>query len=139
MFSGMTNHSIDSKGRIILPSKFRDQLGESFYVTRGFTSCIQVLSTEQFDHLREQIRQLPADKALSLQYIMIAPSVEVTPNSQGRISIPQSLREEAGIDKEAVVLGMDTRIEIWDKANYDQFIKKQKEEVLADALELLRL
>lgn len=139
MFSGMTNHSIDSKGRIILPAKFREELGESFYITRGFTDCIQVLSTEQFDHLREQIRELPADKALSLQYIMIAPSVEVAPNSQGRVSLPQGLREEAGIEKEAVVIGMDTRLEVWDKVRYDKFIEKQKEEVLADALELLKL
>ena len=69
MFSGTTNQTIDSKGRIILPSKFREQLGETVYITSGFENCVQILSAEQFDRLREQIRQLPADKALSLQYI----------------------------------------------------------------------
>lgn len=139
MFSGMTFNSIDAKGRIILPTKFREQLGESFFVTKGFTDCVQILSTEQFEHLRQQIKELPANKALALQYIMIAPAVEVTPNAQGRIPLPQSLRDDAGLEKEAVVIGMDTRIEVWDKSKYDQFIEKQKQEVLADALELLKL
>ncbi len=137
LFSGTFNNSIDAKGRIVLPLKFREELGEVFYLTKGFTDCVQAMSQEQFEHLRQQIRLLPADKAMSLQYVMISPAVEVSPNAQGRVSIPQFLRESAGLDKDAVVVGMDTRVEIWDKAKFDMFIEAQKTN-LKEALELLK-
>lgn len=139
MFLGMSDHSLDAKGRVILPNKFREELGDSFYLTRGFERCVQVLSAAEFDRLREQIRLLPADKALSLQYLLISPAVMVTPNSQGRVSIPQKLREDACLSGEVTVVGMDTRIEIWDKAAFDAFMERQKEASVKDALELLRL
>ena len=139
MFSGTTNQTIDSKGRIILPSKFREQLGETVYITSGFENCVQILSAGQFDRLREQIRQLPADKALSLQYILISPATEVSVSSQGRVMIAQKLREDASLTKDIVVVGMDTRIEVWDKDNFEAFIEKQKRESVKEALELLRL
>lgn len=139
MFLGMSDHSLDAKGRVILPTKFREELGDSFYLTRGFEHCVQVLSAAEFDRLREQIRLLPADKALSLQYLLISPAVMVTPNSQGRVSIPQKLREDACLSGEVTVVGMDTRIEIWDKAAFDAFMERQKEASVKDALELLRL
>lgn len=139
MFSGTTNQTIDAKGRIILPSKFREELGETVYVTSGFENCVQILSAEQFDRLREQIRELPADKALSLQYILISPATEVAVSSQGRVMIAQKLREDANLTKDIVVVGMDTRIEVWDKDAFEQFIEKQKRESVKEALELLRL
>lgn len=138
MFSGTFNNSIDSKGRIVLPLKFREELGEEFYITKGFTDCIQAMSKEQFEHLRQQILQLPADKALSLQYVMISPATLVSPNSQGRVPIPQTLREAAGLEKDAVVVGMDTRVEVWDKGRFDRFIESQQQN-LQEALGLLRL
>ena len=121
-----------------MPLKFREELGEVFYITKGFADCLQVLSAQQFEHLREQIRQLPANKALSLQYVIISPATEVAPNAQGRISIPQTLREWAGLDKEAVVVGMDTRVEIWDKTKFDAFMEIQQANI-ADALDILML
>lgn len=139
MFSGMTNHSLDSKGRIVLPLNFREQLGESFFITSGFEDCIQIMSKEQFERLRKQISQLPGDKALALQYVLIAPAVEVSPNSQGRIQIPQYLRERAGLVKEVTAVGMDTRIEVWDTEKFEAFIKRQKEQAIKEALELLKL
>jgi len=89
--------------------------------------------------LLSRIRELPASKALQLQYSIIAPSEEVNVNAQGRLQIPQALRESANLTKEVAVLGMDKRIEVWDKATYDAFMKKQREESYLDALELLRL
>lgn len=142
MFTGITYQSMDSKGRVILPQKFRDELGDNFYVTNGFNDkfrCIQIMACDQFDRLRTQIRELPAARALKLQYILVAPATEVSPNSQGRVQIPQALREGAGFKKELVVLGMDTRIEIWDKEVYDQFMAQTMEESFTEALELLRL
>lgn len=139
MFIGTSDHNLDSKGRVILPTEFREELGETFYITRGFNRCAQVMSVDEFDKLRENIRQLPADKALSLQYLLVSPAKPVSPNSQGRVSIPQKLREEAGLVGEVTVVGMDTRIEIWDKDEFSAFMERQKQESLQDALELLRL
>lgn len=139
MFLGTSDHSLDAKGRVILPTRFREELGDSFYLTMGFERCVQVLSVAEFDRLREQIRLLPADKALALQYLLISPAVAVSPNSQGRVSIPQKLREDAGLTGEVTVVGMDTRIEIWDKAAFDAFMERQKQASVREALELLRL
>lgn len=139
MFLGTSDHNLDSKGRVILPSDFRAELGESFYITMGFNRCVQVMSEDEFDRLRSQIRELPADKALSLQYLLISPAKSVTPNSQGRVMIPQKLREDAGLSGEVTVVGMDSRIEIWDKAEFDRFMERQKQASLQEALELLRL
>lgn len=139
MFLGTTDHNLDAKGRVILPTHFREELGENFYITMGFNRCVQVLSEAQFDRLRDQIRQLPADKALSLQYLLISPAKLVTPNSQGRVSIPQKLREDAGLNGEVTVVGMDTRVEIWDKAMFTVFMEQQKQSSVKEALELLRL
>lgn len=138
MFTGMSDHSIDSKGRIVLPSRFREQLGEKFIIAKGFSKCVQVLSIEEFENLRANIKKLPAKAALALQYSVIATSVEVTPNSQGRIPIPQKLRELASLEKEAVVVGVDNRIEIWDKAEFDKMLTDNEDAVQA-ALEMLSL
>ena len=139
MFLGTSDHHLDSKGRVILPSDFREQLGEKFYITMGFNRCAQVMSVEEFDRLREQIRQLPADKALSLQYLLISPAKLVSPNSQGRIIIPQKLREDAGLSADVTVVGMDSRIEIWDKTTFEAYMEQQKRDSIKEALELLRL
>ena len=139
MFSGMTYNSIDSKGRIILPTKLREGLGESFMVTNGFQENLQIMSLDEFAHLSERIKELPMDKAMAMQYIIIGPAVEVSPNSQGRIQIPQSLRENASLSKDAVVIGMDKRVEVWDKEKYEKFIERQKREVFGDAVKMLKL
>ena len=139
MFLGTSDHSLDAKGRVILPSKFREELGESFYITKGVEKCVLVLSVDEFDRLRAQIRSLPADKALSLQYLLISPAVLVSPNSQGRVVISQKLREDAGLSGEVTVVGMDSRIEIWDKATFTAFMEQQKQASVKEALELLRL
>ena len=139
MFSGMSNHSVDSKGRIVLPAKFREELGESFYLARGFGNCcVQAMSAEQFASISERIRELPADKAMALQYTFTATAVEVTPNASGRVMLPQALREFAGIEGDALVIGMNNRIEIWSGKRFEQFIESQKE-TIAEALTLLKL
>ena len=137
MFSGMSNHSIDSKGRIVLPAKFREELGESFYLARGFgNNCVQAMSSEQFDSISAKIMTLPADKAMALQYIFTATAVEVSPNAQGRVIIPQTLREFAGLESDALVIGINNRIEIWSKSRFDEYIAS-KQDTIAEALALL--
>lgn len=139
MFSGMSNHSIDLKGRIVLPAKFREELGETFFIAKGFgNSCIQAMSKEVFEHFSTQIMQLPAKKAMLLQYTFTATAVEVTPNAQGRISLPQTLREFAKLDNEALVIGLNNRVEIWSKSVFDDYVNSQQDQ-LADALGSLTL
>lgn len=139
MFSGMSNHSVDSKGRIVLPAKFREELGERFYLARGFgNACIQAMSAEQFDAISARILELPADKAMALQYTFTATAVEVSPNASGRVMIPQTLREFAGIEGDALVIGMNNRIEIWSSKRFEQFVDSQKD-VITEALGMLRL
>ena len=138
MFSGMSAHSVDAKGRIVLPQRFREALGEEFYVTNGFSSNIQIMSVEEFNRLKDQIRELPAKSALALQYVLLSAATLVSPNSQGRIQLPQKLREDSAIEGEAVVVGMDTRIEVWNKERFDRFIDDKKKD-LDDALQLLRI
>ena len=138
MFSGMSVHSVDAKGRIVLPQRFREALGEEFYVTNGFSDNIQIMSVEEFNRLKDQIRELPAKSALALQYVLLSAATLVSPNSQGRIQLPQKLREDSAIEGEAVVVGMDTRIEVWNKERFDRFIDDKKKD-LDDALQLLRV
>ena len=138
MFSGMSNHSVDTKGRIVLPAKFREELGESFIIARGFgNACIQAMSAEQFGKLSAKIMELPADKAMALQYTFTATAVEVSPNASGRVMIPQTLREFAGIEGDALVIGMNNRIEIWSSKRFEQFVDPKGH--IAEALTLLRL
>lgn len=136
MFSGTTFQSIDAKGRIVLPARFREQLGETFIISKGFSKCVQVLSLDEFENLRNSIKSLPAKNATALRYHVIATAVEVTPNAQGRVSIPQSLREIASLDKEAAVVGMDNRIEIWNKDKFDVMMN-ESEQALDEALGML--
>lgn len=138
MFSGMSVHSVDAKGRIVLPQRFREALGEEFYVTNGFSNNIQIMSVEEFNRLKDQIRELPAKSAMALQYVLLSAATLVSPNSQGRIQLPQKLREDSAIEGEAVVVGMDTRIEVWNKERFDRFIDEKKKD-LDDALQLLRI
>ena len=139
MFSGMSNHSVDAKGRIVLPAKFREELGDSFYIARGFgNACIQAMSREQFDAVSAKIMALPADKAMALQYTFTATAVEVSPNASGRVMLPQTLRAFAGIEDDALVIGMNNRIEIWSSKRFEQFIESQKD-TIAEALTMLRL
>lgn len=138
MFTGVSTHSIDPKGRIVLPARFRQELGETFFIAKGFFDCVQVLSREEFEKLRTNIKALPAQQALALQYAIIATAMEVTPNAQGRVPVPQSLRDIAGLSKDAIVVGMDNRVEIWDKERFDKMQENNRETAMA-ALEMLSL
>ncbi len=122
MFIGMTNHSIDSKGRIVLPARFREELGETFYILRCLDAPgIQVMTVEDYTSINDQISALPLHKARLLQYTFAATATEVTPNAQGRIMIPQPLRDYAGIEDEAIVIGMYDHLEIWDLKKYEEY------------------
>lgn len=127
MYIGEYTHSIDNKGRVIMPSVFRDELGNSFFVTKGMEGCIFVYDTTAWKSLEEKTKnlRLTSKKARQFERIFYAPARQMEFDKQGRIVIPQNLREYAGIQKEATIIGVSSRIEIWDKERYEEYINSQ--------------
>ena len=120
MFMGEYNHTIDAKGRIIVPSKFRDSLGEHFVVTVGLDGCLFVYPNEEWQHFVEQLKNLPGNKeARQLQRYFMAGAADCEVDKQGRILIPSKLREHASLVKDVVFVGVLSKIEIWSKERWE--------------------
>lgn len=115
MFIGEFNHSIDSKGRINIPSKFREKLGEIFYLTKGLDNCLFIFPESEWKVFEDKLKTLPLTKKEARAFVRLffAGATEVSFDKQGRITIPQTLREHGKIQKDAVVIGVGTRIEVW--------------------------
>lgn len=130
MYIGEYTHSIDDKGRVIMPSKFRDQLGETFFVTKGLDGCVFVYDFEEWNNLQESTKnlRLSSKKAREFSRHFYAPARELEFDKQGRFVIPQNLRAYANIGKEATIIGVSSRIEIWDKEKYEEYMSQSDEE-----------
>jgi len=128
MYIGEYNHSTDSKGRVIMPANFREELGEKFYITKGMDSCLFIYDEKEWSNLDLKMRnlRLTSKKAREFSRMFYAPARELSFDKQGRILIPQNLRTYAGIDKEVVIIGVSTRIEIWDKERWDLYISREE-------------
>ena len=124
MLTGEYFHNIDAKGRMIFPSKLREELGLKFYVTRWLDDCLVVFSEEEWQIVCEKIKNQSFAKSRDIQRFLFANACMVEPDKQGRILIPQNLRERAGLDKDVAVIGVLNRAEIWDK---DRWIQKSNE------------
>ena len=126
MFMGEYNHSIDAKGRMIVPSKFREDMGEEIIITKGFDGCLYGYNKEEWKNIEEKFKtvNLTSKEARKFLRFFFSGAASCEVDKQGRILIPPVLREYAGLDKEVVTAGVFTRIEIWDKSrwldnNYD--------------------
>ncbi len=120
MFMGEYNHTIDAKGRIIVPSKFREALGENFVVTLGLDGCLFVYPNEEWLTFVNQLKNLPGNKdARQLQRYFMAGAADCEVDKQGRILIPSKLREHASLDKDVVFVGVLSKIEIWSKERWE--------------------
>ena len=139
MLMGQFQHNIDPKGRVTMPSRFREDLGDAVYVTKGLDGCLFVLSSAQWDKLTEKMGQLPISKARSLQRFFFSGAFFTEVDKQGRILIPPSLREYAGLNKEVTILGAATRAEIWDSSRWNAYNEEQTQENLLSAMELLEI
>ncbi len=139
MLIGEYQHNIDSKGRVIVPSKFREDLGEHFYIAKGLDRCLFVFSQEEWSRLQEKVRSMPISKARGLQRFFFAGACEAVPDKQGRILIPQLLREHAGLKKDITFIGASSRAEIWDTASWNAFNAELTQESIADAMDDLEL
>ena len=130
MFYGQFRHSIDSKGRLIIPAKFRDALRENFiekfWVTRGIERCVYVYIPREWNLLMTKLRDLSLSNRMArdFQRGLISNASEVECDKQGRIMLPQSLLELAGITRDVVVAGARNRFEIWDEESW----KRNQEE-----------
>lgn len=139
MLIGEYQHNIDLKGRVAVPAKFRDDLGENFYITKGLDNCLFVLPKEDWNRLIEKIKTLPISKARGLQRFFFSGAAEVLPDKQGRILIPTKLREYASLDKEVTFIGTSSRVEIWNSAKWADFNDKLTQENVEEAMDMLDL
>ena len=120
MFMGEYNHTIDTKGRLIIPSKFRELLGDEFIVTKGLDGCLFVFPKNEWQIFEEKLRTLPLTQKSARTYtrFFVAGATTCELDKQGRILLPSTLREFAELEKDVVLAGNLNRIEIWSKAKW---------------------
>ncbi len=143
MFLGEYTHTLDDKGRLTLPARWRDELGEEVVITRGLDPCLFVFPKSKFEIIAHEYDLLGLGKsdARALSRFLFAKATSDTPDKQGRIIIPQSLREFAGINGEAMIVGANNRIEVWNAARYREINEKLESNVgeisehMADVME----
>ena len=123
MLLGEYKHNVDAKGRVSVPSKFRGDLGQSFVVTKGLDNCLYLYSKDEWKKFEDKLKNLPitSQEARSFVRFFFAGASECEVDKQGRINIPQNLREYARIQKDVVIVGVSTRAEIWNSENWDKY------------------
>lgn len=125
MFIGEYTHNLDTKGRLAVPAKFRTQLKEGAVVTKGFDDCLFLYPKSEWEEMAAKLAKLPfsQSKARAVSRMMLAGAMEVEFDSQGRITLPEYLREFAGLNKKAVIAGLYDRLEIWDDQAWNKYKK----------------
>ena len=123
MFFGEYVHNIDDKGRLIIPSKFRESLSGEFVLTKGLDGCLFVFSMEEWENFEDKLKALPiSDKnARAFTRFFFAGAADCELDRQGRVSVPASLRKYAKINKEVTVIGVSNRLEIWDSVLWKEY------------------
>jgi MraZ protein len=123
MFIGEYQHAIDNKNRMIIPSKFREELGSNFVLTKGLDGCLYAYTMVEWKSLEEKLKKLPltSKDARAFTRFFFSGANEIEIDKQGRALIPQNLLEYAGVEKEIVSIGVSTRIEIWSKSKWDEY------------------
>lgn len=126
---GEYKHNLDTKGRIIMPSKFRELLDGQFVITRGLDRCLFAYTEEEWSRIEEKLKTLPLTKkdARKFTRLFFSGAAFVEIDKQGRINIPQNLREYAGLTKDCTVIGVSSRIEIWDSAAWEDFYTESED------------
>lgn len=124
MFLSEFQHTIDNKGRIILPAKFREAFSDGLVMTKGFENCLFIFSKAEWPRVEEKIRSLALlrREARQLSRFFFGGAWEDTPDKQGRVMIPQNLRDYAGLEEEITVVGVSNRLEVWDREKWQQYI-----------------
>lgn len=137
MFMGEYNHTIDEKGRLTIPVKLREQLGHDFIVTRGLDNCLFIYPRNEWDKVINKYRELPNTRdARNFMRFFLSGANEFEFDKQGRINISASLIEYAKLKKECIIIGVNERLEVWDKDSWLTFIK-QNEATISDIADKL--
>lgn len=135
MFSGAYEHSVDNKGRTVIPAKFRTKLGENFILTKGLNGCLWIFSERAWSSIQKRLtpRSFLDQKGIMLERFFLGSAVESTTDRQGRMPIPGHLMEYAGIKPESGtwILGLSNKIEIWSKERWQELNEKLSDEYLA--------
>ena len=141
MFMGEYNHTIDAKGRLIIPAKFREVLGDEFVVTKGMDGCLFVFDNSEWQVFAEKLRSLPMiDKEVrQFTRFFLAGAASVEVDKQGRILLPAHLREFAGLEKDVVLVGVGSRVEIWSKDKWEAMNSDADMDEITGAMEGLGL
>jgi len=128
MFLGTHAPRLDEKGRLFLPAKFRDELAEGLVITKGQERCLYVWPQAEFARITEQMRSAPVTSKGARDYmrVLFAGASDEVPDKQGRITIPPQLRDYAGLSKDCVVIGANTRVEIWDAHAWESYLSEQE-------------
>lgn len=129
MLMGEFKHNVDAKGRLIMPAKFREELGETFIITRGLDGCLFGYPLSQWELLQEKLKQLPLAKkdVRAFTRFFYSAAMEAELDKQGRINIPQTLLDYAKIEKECRIVGVSDRIEIWSNEKWEAFADEAAE------------
>jgi len=137
MFRGEYVHTIDAKGRMIVPSKLRDSLGDAFVLTKGLDECLMAYSADEWQNFEEKLQSLPVTNSNARKLVrhFSGGAADVMLDSQGRILVPANLRKYASLDKEVVFLGMGNRVEIWSQEKYSEYGTYEDMDEVASALE----
>lgn len=123
MLIGEYEHSLDVKGRLIMPAKLREDIGEKFIVTKGLDGCLFGFSQTEWSNFEEKLKTLPLTNRNARDFVrfFLSGAIECEIDKQGRFLIAANLREYAGLEKEAVIIGIGTRIEIWNKDKWKKY------------------
>lgn len=134
LFIGEYRHGLDVKGRIIVPAKFRDGLGDKFVLTKGLDGCLFAYSKEEWTNFENKIKELPLTNKDARAFVrfFFSGAVECEIDKQGRTLIPPMLREYAGLSKDLVIIGVSTRVEFWSQEKWDSY--SEAEDLEADVL-----
>ena len=130
MFSGTYTPKLDEKGRLFLPAKFRDETKEGLVITRGQEHALDIRTQADFDVFAEKFQNASQTDARLRAYgrMLFALASEQVPDKQGRVTIPAHLREYAALNRELVVIGASTRVEIWDKQSWEQYLSASEDD-----------
>jgi len=136
MFLGTHRPRLDEKGRLFLPAKYRDELAAGLVITKGQERCLYVFPAAEFQRLTEALRPGPVTAKAVRDYsrVFFASASDEVPDKQGRITIPPGLRDYAALQRDCVVIGANTRLEIWDATAWDAYLEQQ-EDAFSDASE----